>query len=72
MSRKFKVPLGLVGLAADPDTGLVGDMYYNTLDKLIYTYDGTRWVSPSDFGNLDGGLPDTVYGGINAIDAGGV
>ena len=72
MSRKFKVPLGLVGIASNPASGDAGDTYFNTTDKLIYTYDGTNWVSPSNLGNLDGGRPDTVYGGLNAIEAGGV
>ena len=35
-------------------------------------YDGTDWVKISSIGNLDGGKPDTNYGGITSIDAGGV
>lgn len=30
-------------LAADPSNGVVGQIYYNTVDKIMYQFDGTNW-----------------------------
>ena len=43
MSRKFKVPLGLVGLDTNPASGSLGDTYFNTDDGFVYVYDGSDW-----------------------------
>lgn len=32
-------------LASAPATPVAGQMYYNTVDKLLYVYDGTNWVA---------------------------
>lgn len=32
-------------LAAAPSNPKAGQVYYNTVDKLLYTYDGTNWVT---------------------------
>ena len=32
-------------LAAAPSTGKLGQIYYNSADKLMYQYDGTAWVA---------------------------
>lgn len=45
-------------------------MYYQDIDS-------AQWVSPLSgtavvIGNIDGGFPNSDYGGIEAIDAGGV
>ena len=69
MSRKFKVPLGLVGLSTHPASGSEGDMYYNTVDNVIYTSDGTNWNSVGG-GDLDGGTPTTNYTGNTVINGG--
>ena len=45
MSRRFLVPLNVLHLASAPDSPTVGDVYFNTTDKKLYTYDGTTWVS---------------------------
>lgn len=44
-SRKFKVPLGLVGLASNPASGSIGDTYFNTSNNLIHVYNGSTWTS---------------------------
>lgn len=81
MSKKFRVPLGLVPLAEDPISGQTGDVYFNTVSKSIKVYDGTAWIIPfflhthSYDGDvveptqLDGGTPTTVF---TELDGGGV
>lgn len=58
-----------------------GALWYNSSNGKTYVYyeDGTsnQWVevgtaSTSPLGNYDGGDPDTNYGGIPALDGGGV
>lgn len=70
MSRKFKVPVGLVALASNPATGSTGDAYYNTVEKTIYTYDGTVWAAATNLTNLDGGTPTETYSGVSGLDGG--
>ena len=48
MSRKFKVPLGLLSLANDPSPGEIGDIYFNTTSQRIKVYSGTAWVIPEN------------------------
>ena len=72
MSRKFLTPIGVLTKATAPASASTGDMYYNTADNVAYLYNGTTWVSTVTIGNLDGGLPDSEFGGINAVDCGGV
>ena len=48
MSRKFKVPLGLLSLASDPSPGEIGDIYFNTVSQRIKVYSGTAWVIPEN------------------------
>lgn len=79
MSKKLKVPLGLVPLANDPSSGEVGDVYFNTTSKAIKVYDGTAWIIPFfvhshtydgdivEPTQLDGGTPTTSFN----IDGGG-
>ena len=69
MSRKFKVPLGLVGLTTHPGSGSEGDTYYNTVDDVIYIYNGTLWNSVGG-GDIDGGAPTSVYTGNTVINGG--
>lgn len=72
MARRFVTPVGLLSRTTNPASGTTGDLYYNSDDKLPYIYNGSEWVSTVNLGNIDGGEPTTVYGGIDAIDAGGV
>lgn len=36
------------------------------------TSTGLSWTEVSVTGNIDGGLPNTIYGGVAPIDGGGV
>lgn len=69
MSRKFKVPLGLVSLNAHPASGSNGDTYYNDVDKTVYVYDGTTWASIGG-GDIDGGTPTTNYTSNTVVNGG--
>lgn len=71
MSRKFKVAIGLLASSADPASGASGDLYYNTDIKDLKAYDGSTWVEVGAKA-IDGGAPDSTYGGTQAFDGGGV
>ena len=43
MTRKYLVPLGLVGLSSDPTGSSAGQTYYNTATNKIRVYNGTGW-----------------------------
>jgi hypothetical protein len=53
---------------------VVNNVYFsaNTGFKIEQIDVSTIKVSQTGFGNLDGGIPSTNYGGIPAFDAGGV
>jgi len=61
MSRKFLTPIGVLARATEPASASTGDTYYNTADKLLYTYNGTAWVAANFIATLDGGAPDSTY-----------
>lgn len=69
MARRYLVPLGLLAATSDPTGQSAGDMYYNTTDNTVYTYDGSTWSSVNS-GNLDGGTVDSIFGGTSPIDGG--
>jgi len=48
MARKFLTPINVASQASPPATGSTGDVYYNTVDKKLYTYDGANWIAPPD------------------------
>lgn len=64
----------------EPDGALghVGDFYLDNETGDYYKKTGaSTWTLQGNlkgeaFGNLDGGEPDSVYGGIDPIDGGGV
>ena len=60
-------------LGANVAEGMV--CYLKDVDE-TQVYDGSEWTAVSSEGelnfNVDGGEPDTNYGGIDSIDAGGV
>lgn len=70
--------------ASAPGSPTEGDEWLDTDTGILYTYvtdgDTSQWVelgpystyAPIPQGNLDGGTPTSVYGGISSIDAGGV
>ena len=52
-------------LASAPATPTTGQVYFNTVDKLLYTYDGTNWVA----GKTDSeGAGIDITSGVISID----
>ena len=43
-------------------------MYYNTIDKKYYRFDGTNWVTSQDLITVNGILQGDGSGNINAVD----
>jgi hypothetical protein len=67
-SIKRLVPLHAVELSADPATGRIGDIYYNSLTKELRFYDGT---SSQPAGGALSGILDHVHtydGGMYSVD----
>ena len=63
------VPLHAVELSSDPETGRVGDIYYNSAAKELRFYDGTSW-QPA--GGAISGLLDHIHaydGTIYSVDS---
>jgi hypothetical protein len=54
MSRKVLVPLGLLSLATDPTGYDVGDSYWNSVQQVIRTYNGSQWVVSSGVQGVQG------------------
>ena len=62
MSRKFLSLINVTHLATAPSNPDVGDMYFNTVDDVLYIWNGIIWVANSGGGggtnvggDLDGG-----------------
>lgn len=57
-----------------PAAPLIGDMWFDSTTTRKYIYYDGFWVEEtapvSTLGNLDGGFPDSDYGGMTLIDAG--
>lgn len=71
MSKRFLNPLRLVNLPSDPATGSEGDMYWNTVDKVIKIYNGTTWNPAGGNPNVmevDGGSASSTY--METLDGG--
>jgi len=45
VSRPFLTPINLLNEAADPATGTVGDLYFNTTSNTVKVYNGTAWTT---------------------------
>lgn len=41
-------------LSTAPSNPKAGQVYYNTVDKLLYTYDGTQWITGKTYSEGDG------------------
>lgn len=61
MAKKFLTPVGVLARSTAPASASAGDTYYNTTDKVLYTYNGTAWVASNYIATLDGGDPDSTY-----------
>ena len=47
MSRRFLTPINVLHLATAPSAPVIGDLYFNTTDGILYTWDGVAWVAGS-------------------------
>ncbi len=70
-------PAGTDGVDGSNGVGVpVGGTTGQVLAKIDSTDYNTQWVDQTGgsiaFGNLDAGNPDSVYGGIDVIDCGGI
>jgi len=68
MSKKFKVPLNLVGLANDPGSAANGDLYFNTSTNKVRYYTQNAW---QDLGAAVGGAAAEVSTTIPATETEG-
>jgi hypothetical protein len=67
----FKIPdLAGVPTATPAYSQLGGYMLYDSVHKDVYIWNGTSW--DKEFGNMDGGTPESIYGGMFGVDGGGV
>jgi hypothetical protein len=61
-----------------PENPGEGNLWFNSTNATTYIYYDGFWIELSEgkqgesFANLDGGEPDSNYGGIQILDAGGV
>jgi hypothetical protein len=44
MPRKMLVPLNLLTMGSDPDSGIEGDIYFNFVTKNLRINNGTEWI----------------------------
>lgn len=73
MTKRFLTTPKIVNVSSDPNTGSSGEMYYNTQDNIMKYHNGTQWVAMTGGGvggNIDGGFPNSTYGGVPEIDGG--
>lgn len=52
-------------LAVAPENPIAGQMYFNTVDKITYTFDGTQWITGTTY-QFTGGL--TLEDGTVTLD----
>ena len=44
MTRKMLVPLNLLTMSIDPESGIEGDIYFNVLSKNLRINNGVEWI----------------------------
>jgi hypothetical protein len=71
MSRKALVPVNVLAKASEPTGQHAGDLFFKSTENSLYAYTGGTWTAVGA-GSIDGGAPDSNYGGITALDGGGI
>ena len=66
MSRRFLTSLNVLHLATPPSSPSIGDVYFNTVDKTLYTWDGFEWAGSGAQG-IQGLQGTTGYQGTQGI-----
>lgn len=76
MSKKALVPVNVLAVGSQPAGKYAGDMYFDTVAKSLRVFDGTVWIeflngaSSIPTLQIDGGTPNSYYGGTPNIDGG--
>jgi hypothetical protein len=55
----------LQNLASAPANPVAGQMYFNTVENLMYTFDGTQWVTGKTYAAGDGIDITNIYARLN-------
>ena len=71
MSKKALVPVNVLSSSATPTGQYAGDLFFKSSESSLYAYTGSTWT-PVGVGSIDAGVPNSNYGGITAIDCGGI
>lgn len=64
MAKKFLTGISLVNLDLDPETGLEGELYFNTVFNSIKVYTDDEWTflnTSASAGVIDGGGPNSDF-----------
>jgi hypothetical protein len=69
MSKKALVPVNVLASGSNPTGQYAGDLYFNSSENTVYAFDGSNW-NPVAGGTIDGGSPESIFGGTNSIDGG--
>lgn len=72
INKNQAISLGLEISSSHPASPVVGQVYFNTSDNLVYVYNGVSWYSVATYQNIDGGTPTSVYTVEQNINGGGV
>ena len=71
MSKKALVPVNVLASGVQPAGRYAGDLFFKSSESSLYAFTGSTWT-PVGAGSIDAGAPDSNYGGITAIDCGGI
>jgi hypothetical protein len=74
MSKRALVPLNVLAVGAEPIGSHAGDLYYNTVERNVYVFDGSVWIEISNTPAseiLDGGNENACSDTVTATLDGG-
>ena len=63
MSKKALVPTNVYSSSSQPTGQYAGDVYFDPASSILYTFNGTSWISPivGSAVEIDGGAPNSSY-----------